>query len=57
MFQMVAEDIFHIEGHGTVLTGHIEFEQVALGDAVEVRATIPQLIGRRTGGLELTSNG
>jgi elongation factor Tu len=36
MFQMVAEDIFHIEGHGTVLTGQIESGRVTLGDAVEV---------------------
>ena len=38
MFQMVAEDIFHIEGHGTVLTGQIESGQVALGNQVEVCA-------------------
>jgi elongation factor Tu len=36
MFQMVAKDIFHIEGHGTVLTGQIQSGRVALGNPVEV---------------------
>lgn len=36
MLEMVAKGIFHIEGHGTVLTGEIQSGRVALGNLVEV---------------------
>jgi translation elongation factor EF-Tu-like GTPase len=50
-FEMAVEDMFHITGRGTVLTGVVHGARVRVGDRVVIRSPAAQVDGR-VGGVE-----